>query len=255
MMMRRLATLGLLCLGATAMSQERGILKVQDGVEIGYELQLTGKDEKRDRYHIVVTATHKGGSDIYYAVAKKPQPNGTSGLGRSDDRHFVEVMVNNPASFKDLFSANAKLAGEQTSEETTRNEILFRIPKGTVIRREFDFVMKPGKRPEMSCNFGTALRSREALLGVPGSGNGSGIDGLWTSGCGNVRMQLTLRRNDRGQTELVQGVNGRTNVWLQLSEGIYERPGRPGARLTYDRLSNRFTYSHTDGVLCQWTRN
>lgn len=255
MIMRRLATLCLLCLATTVRSQDRGVLKVQDGVEVGYELQLLGKDEKRDRYRITVTATHKGGSDIYYAVAKKPQPNGTSGLGRSDDRHFAEVMVNNPASFKDIFSANAKLAGEQTSEETTRNEILFRIPKGSVIRREFDFVMKPGKRPEMSCNFGTALRSRESLLGVPGSGNGGGVDGMWTSGCGNVRMQLTQRRNDRGQTELVQGVNGRTNVWLQLSEGIYERPGRPGARLTYDRISGRFTYTHTDGVVCQWTRS
>lgn len=107
MIMRRLATLCLLCLAITVRSQDRGVLKVQDGVEVGYELQLLGKDEKRDRYRITVTATNKGGADIYYAVAKKAQPNGTSGLGRSDDRHFVEVMVNNPASFKDIFSANA----------------------------------------------------------------------------------------------------------------------------------------------------
>jgi len=245
----------MLSLCAMSRSQDGGVLKVQDGVEVGYELQLLGKDEKRDRYRLTVTATNKGAADIYYAVAKKPQPNGTSGLGRGDDRHFVEVMVSNPASFKDIFSANARLAGEQTSEETTRNEILFRVARGAVVKREFDFVMKPGKRPEMSCNFATALRSREALLGVPGSGNAAGVDGFWTSGCGNVRMQLTQRRNDKGQTELVQGVNGRTNTWLQVSDGIYERPGRSGARLTYDRLSGRFTYSHTDGVICQWTRN
>ena len=261
-MPRILAWLTVLLSAAWA-GRAQNVLRTQDGITIRATSELLEKSDKKDKFRVIITASNGNPQDMFYAVQKKPQPNGTTGLGKSDPRHFVEVMLTNPGSLKDFMGGTIKLSGDQTSELTGRDEILFRIPAGAGITGEMTILVRSGKQPEFSCQFTGPIRSRDAFLGgtdVPVSGQ-PGQPGMiptgtmvWTSSCNNPDQQLFRRPGSNGKQELVMTYRGKQTVWQQISAGVYEKPGRPGARITHEPAADIYTYTHIDGAICIWRR-
>jgi hypothetical protein len=239
------------------------VIRTQDGVTIRSTAELLEKTDKRDKYRVTISASNGNPLDLFYAVQKKPQPNGTNGLGKSDPKHFAEVMLTNPGSLKDFMGGTVKLNGDQTSEMTGRDEILFRIPAGALISGEMTVFVRSGKQPEFSCQFTGPLRPRDAFRtgtdvpnpGIPGQTSGvPASNNVWTSSCNNPDQQLFRRPGSNGKQELVMTYRGRQTIWQQTSANVYEKAGRSGARITHEPTADIYTYTHIDGAVCIWRR-
>lgn len=234
-------------------------LKTQDGVTIQSSTELLEKTDKRDKYRVIIKAINSTPVDVFYAVAKKPQTNGTMGLGKSDPRHFAMIMLTNPGSLKDFVGGAVKLSGDQTSELTGRDEILFRIPAGANISGEMIVHVRSGKQPELSCEITGPLRPREAFLNggnptgtiAPGTPNNNMS---WASSCNGSDQSLFRRPAANGRTELVMTSNGKQIIWQQTAIGVFEKPGQTNARITHEPVADIYTYTHIDGAVCLWRK-
>lgn len=236
-------------------SQDTIVLKSQDGMVVRYLAQCTEKSEKRDKFRVFVTAVNGTPFDLYYPIAKKPQPNGTLGLGKSDPRHFSEILLTNPGSLKDFMGGTLRLSGQQTTEVTARDEILFRIPRGDRISGEMTVTVRAGQKPNLSCNFTSTLKLKDALLGQPVGPAVTAVKGVtWTSSCAGPDMVLSQRIGAGGTPELVIAIGGRLIVWRQTLPGVFEKPGETNSRITHDRAADIYTYTHIDGAVCLWRR-
>ena len=237
-------------------------LKTQDGLAIQSSSALLERTDKRDKYRVVIKAINSNQTDVFYAVAKKPQPNGTTGLGKSDPKHFALIMLTNPGSLKDFMGGTIKLSGDQTSELTGRDEILFRIPGGACITGEMTVYVRSGKQPELSCEMTGPLRPREAFhqngnptgSDIPGQTPGNPNNLTWTSSCNGSDHILYRRPAANGRTELVMTSKGRQIIWQQTATGVFEKPGQTNARITHEPVADIYTYTHIDGAVCLWRK-
>jgi hypothetical protein len=245
-------------------TRDTSVLRSQEGVIVRSITELIEKTEKRDKYRVIVTAVNGNPFDVFYPIAKKPQPNGTTGLGKSDPKHFALIILTNPGSFKDfMVGGSLKLSGDQTSDLTGRDEILFRIPAGANIVGEMTVYVRSSKRPELSCEITAPIKHRDAFLGG-GPASGIGIPGqpsantspgmVWISKCNDGDQQLYRRPGQNGKTELIMTGRGRQTIWQQTSTGVFEKPGQTNARITHEPSSDIYTYTHIDGVVCLWRK-
>lgn len=232
-------------------AQERVPIGSQSGINLSYQLSKIEESDKRDRYKLVVTAENVNPHDVYYTIAMKKQPDGQFRLNSYDNFALAEVYAKNATGLMGVLNDAAKITGEQTKAVTKTNEVLFKLAKGQMLTGEVRFAVKPGQKPELVSKFNRPVKKIEEY---DMTASGEPLVGSWISNCGNVSMTLKPGKNDKGQDVIYQTVNGRQNVWLMISENVFEKPGDKQATVTFNRTGNIYTYTNLDGVVCIWSK-
>lgn len=234
-----------------ANSQVKADLNSQDGITVSYELTKQSENDKKDKYILVVTAINTNDFDLYYAVPMLKQPDGQYKLNSFENKSFCEASCSNSTGLMSVLGDKAKLSGQETSFITKNNEVIFKIGKGQRITADAKFTVKPGQQPIITNSFRGALRKLDQFdIGM----NAQFINGTWVGNCGNIPMGLSYSKSPTGQNQVTQIINGRQQVWLMVSENVFEKPNDKTATLTYNKAGNVFTYTHNDGVICIWSK-
>jgi hypothetical protein len=232
-------------------AQVKGDLNAQDGISVSYELTKQSEGDKKDKYILVVTAINTNDYDLFYTVPMMKQPDGQYKLNSFENKSFCEASCSNSTGLMSVLGDKAKLSGQETSFITKNNEIIFKIGKGQRITADAKFTVKPGQQPIITNSFRGALRKLDQFdIGM----NAQFINGTWVGNCGNIPMGLSYSKSPTGQNQVTQIINGRQQVWLMVSENVFEKPNDKTATLTYNKAGNVFTYTHTDGVICIWSK-
>ncbi len=232
-------------------SQNKGELPSQNGVRISYELTKLQSKEKKDQYVIVVTAVNTNDYDLYYPVPMMKQQDGQYKLNSFEKKSFCDVSIENSIGLKSLVDNSANICGEQTALNTRGNEVLFKLSRGQTVTADFKFSVRPGQVPVVTSSFVQSMKKvGEFDVGI----NGLFVNGTWEIGCGGNRMSLALIKGAQGQIQLQQNWNGHQQLWVMVSENIFEKINDKSASLTYNKVGNVFTYSNNDGVICVWSK-
>jgi len=229
-------------------AQDKVILNNQDGIYVSYELTKINDGAKKDTYLAVVRAENKNDYDVFYSVPLTKQANGSVAVGIFENKLFAQSIVRNSAG---LLGDNINLAGLETKLITNDNKILYSISKGNFITSEKEFKVKKGEKPIITNTFLLPLRTIDNFdIAV----NEAVINGDWTSNCGNIQTTLTLIRNQNNETVIQQLINGKQIIWKKTSANTFEKLSDKTTTLSYNKQSNSFNYSTSDGVSCVWTK-
>lgn len=223
----------------------------RDGIVARYTMQLLEKGERNDRYRVVLTADNTNPYDAYYGKPVRKQPDGSMGMNTGDDRSFARVRIYNSSGLEGFLGQTATLSGEDTRLQAEGDVQMFRLAAGSRLQTELTFTVRSGKVPNSMLMLDAGMKRREAFRVISGM---TGSSGDWVSDCGGIGMFLAMSKNAAGQAVLEQTVDNRRQTWVQVSEGIFEKPGDNTARVTYNKAGNIYTYSNEDGATCIWRR-
>lgn len=223
----------------------------RDGIVARYTMQLLEKGERNDRYRVVLTADNTNPYDAYYGKPVRKQPDGSMGMNTGDDRSFARVRIYNSSGLEGFLGQTATLSGEDTRLQAEGDVQMFRLAAGSRLQTELTFTVRSGKVPNSMLMLDAGMKRHEAFRVISGM---TGSSGDWVSDCGGIGMFLAMSKNAAGQAVLEQTVDNRRQTWLQVSEGIFEKPGDNTARVTYNKAGNIYTYSNEDGATCIWRR-
>jgi len=229
-------------------AQDKIVLNNQDGVYVSYELTKIESGSKKDTYLAVVKAENKNEYDVFYSIPLTKQSNGTSTIGLLENISFAQSSVRNSTG---LFGDNLNLNGHQTKLITNDNKALFLIPRGNFITSEKEFKTKKGVIPIITNTF---LFSLKGIDKFDVAIDETIINGDWISNCGNVVMTLSMTKNEKGEDMIQQVVNGKQFVWRKSTANSFEKINDKNATLSFNKQTNSFSYSTTDGVSCVWAK-
>jgi hypothetical protein len=221
----------------------------REGIVARYTLQLLEKGDRNDRYRVLLTAENTNAYEVFYGKPVRKQPDGSMGMNTGDDRSFARVRIYNSSGFEGFLGQTASLAGEDTRLQAEGDVQLFRLAAGASLRTEMDFTVRSGKTPNMLLMLDGGIKKRAEFRVRSGM---TGSSGDWLSDCGGIGMFLTITKNASGQAVLEQTINNRRQTWVQVSEGVFEKPGDNTARVTFNKAGNIYTYSNEDGATCIW---
>jgi len=229
-------------------AQDKLTLNNQDGVYVTYELTKINEGSKKDTYLAVVKAENKNDYDVFYSIPLTKQANGSTAVSILENKLFAQSVVRNSTS---LLGDNINMAGQETKLITNDNKILYSISKGTFVTAEKEFKVKNGVKPILTNTFLFPLKSIDNFdIAV----NEATINGDWTSNCGNIKMTLTMAKNEKNETVIQQLINGKQNIWRKTTANTFEKLNDNTTTLSYNKQNNSFSYSTSDGVSCEWTK-
>lgn len=229
-------------------AQDKVLLNSQDGIYITYQLTKIKDGTKKDTYLAVVKAENKNDYDVFYGIPLTKLPNGTTTVSILENKLFAQSSVRNSTS---LFGDNINLSGQETKLITNDNKILYSISKGDFITAEDEFKVRKGEKPILTNTFLLPLKGIENFdIAI----NETVINGDWSANCGNIPMNLTMAKNEKNETVIIQLVNGKQNIWRKTSTNTFEKLNDRSTTLSYNKQHNNFTYSNTDGVFCLWVK-
>ena len=242
---RRILTTLLLFPICQTIAQSTDTVRSKDGITVTYTLIKTSGGDKHDWYRLEMSARNDNPHDVYYAkyAATTTTPNTYS---------FSRVIVYNTSRLEGFGRTTIPVQGDATEMKTDRNMMLFRISAGRRISAGAEFTVKTGQQPNVFFGLDGPFQQLNAFKLVMQAEPLAG--GTWISSCGNVPMELQQISQPGGRIELRQRVNGRDQTWVKNAQGIFEKPGDPGARVSWNSVGNVYTYTNDDGVVCLWQK-
>lgn len=243
--LRTLLATFLLMPGIAVRSQGTDTIRSKDGITVTYTLKKTSAGDKHDWYRLDMSARNDLPHDVYYSKfsASTTTPNTYS---------FSRVIIYNTSRLEGFGGTTIPVQGDATGMKTDRNMMLFRIGAGRRISTSAEFTVKSGQQPNVFFGLDGPFQKLETFKLVMSSEPVSAA--TWISSCGNVAMELQQSPQPDGRIELRQRVNGREQVWIRNAQGIFEKPGDPGARVSWNSVGNVYTYTNDDGVVCLWQK-
>ena len=230
------------------LSAQRVELNNQDGIYVSYQLTKVSEKDKKDRYVVSIRVENKNDYDVYYAVPLIKNTNGTYDMSVTGGKGFSFLKVRNATG---LFGAGEELTGQQTKLTTNDNQVLFTIQKGQIINADREFNVKKGEKPVITNSFSKGLKKLDFFDVALSEGV---VNGDWLMNCGSVQITLALTKNPAGELIIEEMVNGRQIIWKKTNANTFLKQNDNYTMLTYNKSSNTFTYTNSDGVVCTWTK-
>jgi len=232
----------------TIKAQDEVVLTEQNGIKISYKLLLEDKGSKKDKYVLIAKIENIGDVDKYYSVPLEQQDDGTMAISALTNLSFAKISVRNATG---MFGGGLTVNGEQTKYITTGNNILFVLKKGIIVNGESKFKVKTGQTPMITNSF---TKSLSELKDFNIKIFSNLLNGNYISSCGNFILNISAEKTAENGEHLIQTVNGKQFIWTRKSETTFTRKGCSGFSLTYNKGSKSFTYSTTDGIVCEWKK-
>lgn len=235
-------------------AQETIVLNNQDGVYVTYELTKLESTSKKDTYLAIIKAENKNSFDVYY-TAQQYRPGYGLGTAPSqtnslNGQAFAQANVRNSTEFLGDYDY-VPLKGNMTRAITTNNQVLYVLESGRSVTTEKKFKVKTGVKPILTNSFLVPLRPIDYFdLAI----SEETVNGDWVSSCGNILMSLMLTRNENGEIIIRQIINGKQNIWRKAGSNTFEKMYDRGITITYNKINGSFSYTSSDGVLCNWIR-
>lgn len=192
----------MLCLCYSAQAQDRVVLGEVEGIEIAYEIQFLGTDEKKnasknkDEYQIIGYLTNNTGKDLYTRDITPVRVEVTNGIG------LTKAAKPNPMRTEYMTIDNQTLYVFRAGT-TIQNQAKVKVPQGIkpVINYEKDGLFK-----EMS---EWKLKMNEAI-----------VNGNWQLEGSNTVVSM---RYDATQNVIVQSDALGFITWYPAPNDVYER--------------------------------
>jgi hypothetical protein len=248
-MKNALFTLFTICTGLLSFCQSPILLSNQNGFEIAYKAQKL-EEGKKDKWLVTVTAINKTDKPLYYALATMKQKDGSWAVGPFETVFSSKVEVRNATGF--LSSDGVKIKGE-TSDLFTENKtsILYKYDAGRIYNYENTINVKHGDTPIITVSHFYPLKVANEFNMEASSAL---IDGDYKTTCGQMMFSLLLQdRNNRAV--LIQSINGKQIKWIKTSATLFTKENDTNTTLSYNKEKKVFSYSSSDGVNCEWSRN
>ena len=240
----------LLCITFKGIAQEEIQLASKDNVDINYQLLLEEEGRKKDKYILIINAQNNNDIDLYYEVPLIRDGNGNWQLPIiPEEKGLAKVYVRNSTG---LFGDGRSIIGDQTELITTNNTLLFQFRSGDILTQEINFKVKSGVTPLLTNSFNKVLKPLEEFdLQL----SNDMVNGNYVSNCGNILINIEAQSSvDKGDY-LVQTTNGKQFIWLRTSETSFIRENSQDMTLTFNKESNEFIYSTSDGINCNWSKS
>jgi len=161
-MRRILVIISFLMCSKCLIAQETKELTNADGVFMSYSLvKIDSSSSKKDKYSLEVVYENKNDYDLAYLVTP-PTTNGSFTL--NSPSFFAEVEVANALSiFGQSMTQSYSIEGSQINLKTTEKKLIYILPKGRKIKKEFKIPTKKDVRPVISGNIKQRFYQLESL--------------------------------------------------------------------------------------------
>jgi hypothetical protein len=230
-------------------SQNAILLSNQDGFEIVYKAQKL-EEGKKDKWLVTVTAINKTDKPLYYALATMKQKDGSAAVSPFETSFSSKVEVRNATGL--LSSDGVKIKGE-ASDLFTENKIslLYKYDAGRIYNYESTINIKHGDTPIVTVSHFYPLKTVNEFNIEASSAL---IDGDYKTTCGQTIFSLSLQEQNN-KTVLIQSINGKQIKWIKTSATLFTKENDVNTTLSYNKGKKTFSYSSSDGVSCEWSRN
>ncbi|WP_299148140.1 hypothetical protein [uncultured Dokdonia sp.] len=233
----------------TIFSQEDKIVYNRDGLKISYQLILEAEGKKKDKYILLVNALNENNYDLYYDVPLYKNNQGQWNLPLTpQERGFTKIDIRNSTG---LFGNGQSIIGDQSNFFTNNHTILFNIRQGGVYTQETTFKVKSGVKPIITNSINSVLKKIDEFDLMLSA---EMLNGNYVSSCGNIRINISASNSEARGDFLIQTTNGSQFFWIKKSETTFVRENNSGLTLTYNKSDNSFTYSSSDGIVCDWIK-
>ena len=219
-----------------------------DNVKISYTLTKLESTDKKDKYLIQVTLVNSNSTPIYYAIPGIVNADKTITMDPFNDK-FAKVKIRNSTG---LFGDGIGLSGDNTGLVSTNNSFIYVLHPGKIYNSETTFKVKTGELPIVT---NTVKQNLNQLSYYDLQINRSMIDGLWKSTCTSVDMSMAFQEmTGTSPAVIIQSVNGKQIKWLKQTEITFTRENDNSTTLSYQKASNSFLFSSSDGITCTLTK-
>ena len=228
--------------------QNEIILSNQNGFEVTYKAQKLS-ERKKDKWLVTVTAINKTDNALYYGVQSIKQEDGTFNVNPLVVQFSSKVTVRNATGF--LASDGVKIKGE-TSNLFTENKtyILFQYEAGRIYNYENTINIKHGDTPIVTITHFYPLKKISDFNIETSSAL---IDGDYKTSCGTMTFSLTLQEQ-MNKAYLVQTISGKQIKWIKISSTQFIKENDTNTTLSYNKANKTFSYSSSDGIVCEWNK-
>lgn len=230
-------------------SQTPIVLSNQNGFEIAYKAQKLNEG-KKDEWLVTVTAINKTEKPLYYALQTMKQNNGSITASPLATLFSSKVTVRNAVGF--LAADGVKIKGEE-SELFTENKtsILYKYDADRIYNYENTINIKHGDTPIITITHYYPLKNLSEFNIETSSAL---IDGDYKTSCAQTTFSLSLK-DQNNQTILIQSINGKQIKWIKTSATLFTKENDSNTTLSYNKEKKTFSYSSSDGINCEWSKN
>lgn len=230
------------------LSQEEKEISNQNKFKITYKTQKLSDGDK-DEWLVTATAVNENEDALYYGVQTLKEDNGTY-ISNALSRQIVSaITVRNAKGF--LASDEVKIKGEDTKIFTENMaNILFKFEAGQIYNFENTFKVRHGDTPVITIShFYTLKMLKDFKIEM----SNEMVEGNYKSTCGQNTFSITLSK-ENGATYILQSINGKLVKWIKNSSTQFIKENDENTTLSFNKTTNKFSYSSSDGVNCEWTK-
>jgi len=221
----------------------------QNNFRISYKSQKISDGDK-DEWLITATAINENDEALYYSVPTVKQNDGSYIANILARQISSAITVRNTKGF--LANNEVKIKGEETKILTEDNSnILFKFSAGQIYNFESTFKVRHGDTPIITLSHFYILKPiKEFKIEI----SNDMIEGNYKSSCGQNSFSLSLSK-ENGKIFILQSINGKQVKWNKNSSTQFIKENDETTTLSFNKLTNKFSYSSSDGVNCEWTKN